>query len=94
MIHYRGSAETSSSGEGVGDMISVPNNPSGPAAYTSDSHDCVDIFYDGPGDTTVRLLTGEHLKRAQAVWAEIQYWTAVERGEIDPEKTPPPPTYP
>jgi hypothetical protein len=74
-------------------MNSVPNGPSDRANYTSDSRDCVDIFYDGPGDKTRRPLTGEHRKRAEAERAKIQYWTAVERGEIDPEKTPPPPEY-
>jgi hypothetical protein len=57
------------------------------------SHDCIDLFFDGPGDTTVRPITGERRKWAEAEWAKIQYWTAVERGEIDPEKTPPPPEY-
>ncbi|MBI3823390.1 MAG: hypothetical protein HY289_12035 [Planctomycetes bacterium] len=58
------------------------------------SHDCIDIIVDGPGDTTVRPLTGERLKRAQAEWAKIQYWQAVERGEINPDVTPPPPYSP
>jgi hypothetical protein len=58
------------------------------------SHDCDDFFFDGPGDTTVRPITGERRKRAEAEWAKIQYWKAVERGEINPDVTPPPPTYP
>ena len=74
-------------------MNSVPNGPSDRANHTSDSRDCVDIFYDGPGDTTVRPLTGERRKWAEAERAKIQYWTAVERGEIDPEVTPEPPPY-
>ena len=43
-------------------MISAPNDPHDRARYTSDSRDCVDIFYDGPGDKTVRPATGESLE--------------------------------
>jgi hypothetical protein len=62
-----------------------------------DENECLEfddiIIVDGPGDTTVRPITGDRRKRAQAEWAKIQYWTAVERGEIDPDKTAPPPAY-
>lgn len=57
------------------------------------SHDCIDIIVDGPGDTTVRPITGERRKQAAAEWAKIQYWEAVQRGDIDPNVTPPPPEY-
>jgi hypothetical protein len=74
-------------------MISGPNGPPDQANYTSDSRDCIDIIVDGPGDNTRRPLTGERRKWAEAERAKIQYWTAVKRGEIDPETTPPPPEY-
>ncbi len=57
------------------------------------SQDYITVIVDGPGDTTIRPLTGERRKQVEAEWAKIQYWEAVESGEIDPEKTPPPPDY-
>ena len=41
-----------------------------PSGYTS--HDCVDVYYDGPGDTTVRPLTGKLLELAKAQRALIE----------------------
>lgn len=38
----------------------------------STSHDCVDIYYDGPGDTSVRPLTGKLLELAKAQRALIE----------------------
>ena len=55
-------------------MISVPNDPHDRAKYTSDSRDCVDLSYDGPGDSTRRPLTGEALKRAMAMRELIERW--------------------
>jgi hypothetical protein len=57
-------------------MISVPNGPSDWAEYSSDSRGCVDIYYDGPGDCTVRPSSGELLKRAMAMREEIARWAA------------------
>lgn len=39
-----------------------------------DSPDCVDLVFDGPGDTTVRPLTGEARARAIAERDKIAYW--------------------
>lgn len=39
---------------------------------SSTSHDCVDVYYDGPGDTTVRPLTGKLLELAKAQRALIE----------------------
>jgi hypothetical protein len=41
------------------------------------SHDCIDIVFDGPEDTTVRPLTGEELKRAIAERERIAHWEAL-----------------
>lgn len=38
---------------------------------SSDSFDCVDVFLDGPGDTTVRPCRPEHLAHARAERAKI-----------------------
>jgi len=64
-------------------MISVPNDPSDRAAYSSDSRDCVDILIDGPGDRTVRPSTGELRKRAMAERELIARWETMD------EPTPP-----
>jgi hypothetical protein len=45
------------------------------------SHDCVDVYYDGPGDSTVRPLTGDRLKRAMAEREKIAHWQARCEGE-------------
>lgn len=50
------------------------------------SDDCIDIIVDGPGDTTVRPLTGERLKQAKAEWEKIQQWRAAHPGQDFPEE--------
>jgi hypothetical protein len=65
-------------------MNSEPNENHGyESSFTS--HNCIDVYVDNPGDSTVRPLTGERLKRAKAEWEKILRWQGVRGGEIPPE---------
>ena len=60
------------------------------------SRDCVDVVYDGEGDTTVRPIPPEWLPQALAEIEKLKRWGAWpfnnSQHQFPPKIDPPPPT--
>jgi hypothetical protein len=64
------------------------NGPSGKPNPASTSWECVDIIIDGPGDRTIRPITGVELEIALREREKIARWEAL-YGHLPPEQRPP-----